>query len=105
MGSGYSAYECIKLAQGDYLYSPGVDLEYKMENVYKMIDKIESENLDAALGSRLLGRENISKYSLIKERSYWPGTIIATFLINLLYRKNFTDIIGTNLIKTSVLKK
>ena len=42
---------------------------------------------------------------MIKERPFWLGTIIATFLINLLYGKHFTDIIGSNLIKTSILKK
>ena len=104
-GAGYTGIVGIRLAQGDYLYGPGADLEYKMEDVYKMIDKMESENLDAVFGSRLLNRAGVSRFKLIKERSFWLGTIIATFLINLLYRKDFTDIIGTNLIKTSVLKK
>ncbi len=104
MGAGYSGCEGIRLAKGDYFYGPGADLEYRMDDVYKMIDKMESENLDAVIGSRLLERKGISKYQLIKERPYWLGTIITTFLINILYRKNFTDIIGTNLVKTSILK-
>ncbi len=104
MGSGYSTCEAIRLAQGDYFYGPGADLEYKMEDVYKMIDKIESENLDAVFGSRLLDRKNVSKFQLIKERPYWLGTIVATFLINLFYCKNFTDVIGINLVKTNILK-
>jgi len=105
MGVGYSVCEGIKIAQGDYFYSPGADLEYKMDDVYKMMEKIEKEKLDAVFGSRLADRRNVSKITLIKERSYWLGTIITTFLINLLYQKRFTDIIGTNLIKTAVLKK
>jgi dolichol-phosphate mannosyltransferase len=104
MGVGYSAVEGIKLAKGDFLYSPCADLEYKMEDVYSMFEKIESENLDAVLGSRLLERKGTSKYRLVKARPYWLGTIIATFLVNMFFRKSFTDIIGTNLIKTSVLK-
>ena len=105
MGAGYSACEGIKLAQGEYFYGPGADLEYKMDDVYKMIVKLEEEKLDAVFGSRLLDRKDVSKRELIKERPYWLGTIIATLLINLLYRKNLTDIIATKLIKTDILKK
>ncbi len=105
MGAGYSACEGIKLARGKYFYGPGADLEYKMDDVYKMMDKLENENLDVVFGSRLLDRKNTSKSELIKERPYWLGTIIATWLINLLYRKNLTDIIATKLIKTDILKE
>ncbi|MGA2775496.1 MAG: glycosyltransferase family 2 protein [Candidatus Omnitrophota bacterium] len=105
MGAGYSACEGISLAQGDYFYGPGADLEYKMEDVYKMIDKMESENLDVVFGSRLLDKKRVSKIELIKERPYWLGSIIATSLINLLYGRNFTDIIATKLIKTDILKR
>ena len=105
MGAGYSACEGIRLAKGTYHYGPGVDLEYKMEDVYKMIDKMERENLDAVFGSRLAERKGVSKLALIKERPYWLGTVITTSLINMLYRTKLTDIIGTNLIKTDVLRK
>jgi dolichol-phosphate mannosyltransferase len=105
MGAGYSACEGIRLAQGAYYFGPGADLEYKMDDLYKMMDKMEKDNLDVVLGSRLANRRNVSKIALIKERPYWLGSIIATSLINLIYRKNFTDIIGINLIKTSILKE
>jgi len=104
-GVGYSVLEGIALAKGDYFYSPCADLEYKMEDVYKMIDKMERENLDAVFGSRLADKKHKSKMSLVKERPYWLGTIIATFLINIFYHKRFTDIIATKLIKVDVLKK
>lgn len=104
MGAGYSGCEGINLAQGDYFYCPGADLEYRMDDLYKMMDKMEREGLDAILGSRILDRKGVSKFQLIKERPYWLGTIIATFLVNLLYRKNFTDIIGSGLMKTDTLK-
>ena len=67
MGAGYSGLEGISLARGDFLYGPGADLEYKMEDVYKMLEKIENENLDAVFGSRLIERKSISKYQLIKD--------------------------------------
>ncbi len=104
-GAGYSACEGIQLAKGKYFYGPGADLEYKMEDVLKMIDKMENEGLDVVFGSRLLNKADVPRFKLIKERPFWLGTIIATFLINLLYRKNFTDIIATKLIKTDILKK
>ncbi|MDP3042489.1 MAG: glycosyltransferase family 2 protein [Candidatus Omnitrophota bacterium] len=104
MGVGYSVREGISLAEGEYFYAPCADLEYKMEDVYKMMEKIESENLDAVFGSRLLERKGTSKFNLIKERPYWLGSIIATFLTNLFYGRNFTDVIATKLIKTDILK-
>ena len=105
MGVGYSVREGISLARGDYLYVSGADLEYKMEDVYKMLEKIEGEKLDVVFGSRLLERKDISRLRLIKERPYWLGSIISTSLIDLLYRRNFTDIIATKLIKTDIIKK
>lgn len=104
MGAGYSGCEGIRLARGNYFYGPGADLEYKMEDVYRMIDKMESENLDVVFGSRLLDRNDVTKLELIKERLYWLGSIIGTSLVNLLYRRNFTDIIATKLIRTNILK-
>jgi dolichol-phosphate mannosyltransferase len=104
MGVGYSVSEGISLAQGEYLYAPGTDLEYRMEDVYKMMEKIENENLDVVFGSRLMDKKAISRFRLIKERPYWLGSIIATFLINLFYGRDFTDIIGTKLIKADILK-
>jgi len=105
MGASYSGCEGVRLALGDYFYAPGADLEYKMSDVYKMIEEIESKGLDAVFGSRLLDRKGVSKVELIKERPYWLGTIIATFLVNLLYRRNFTDVIGVKLARASILKK
>jgi len=104
MGGGYSFRESMKLAQGEYLYPPGSDLEYTMEDVNTMLDKMEKENLDVVFGSRLTNRKNVSIFSLIKERPYWLGTIISTFLINLLYRQKLTDIIGVPVVKSSVAK-
>jgi glycosyltransferase involved in cell wall biosynthesis len=104
MGVGYSGSEGIYLAKGNYFYAPGADLEYKMSDVYKMIEKLESENLDAVFGSRLLDKKIISLCRLIKERPHWLGSIISTFLVNLLYGRDFTDVIATKLVKTDILK-
>jgi len=105
MGASYSGFEGVRLAKGDYFYGPGADLEYKMADVYNMMEALENKGLDAVFGSRLLDRGDVSKIRLIKERPYWLGTIIATFLVNLLYRRRFTDVIATKLVRTSILKK
>lgn len=104
MGANYSGREGASLARGDYFYAPGADLEYKMGDVCRMVKEVEGKGLDAVFGSRLLDRKGVSKINLIKERPYWLGTLIVTFLVNLLYRRKFTDIIGTKLVKTSILK-
>lgn len=105
MGVGYSCCLAIDTAKGDYFYSPCADLEYKMADVYKMIDNVEAEKLDVVFGSRLRNRKGVSVWQLIKERPYWLGTIIATFLTNLFYCKDFTDVIAPKLVKTNILKK
>ncbi len=105
MGVGYSFCEAVRLSSGDYFYGPGADLEYKMNDVYGMMKRIEAHNLDAVFGSRLLERKRVSVYRLVKERPFWLGTIIATRLVNFLFRRHFTDIIATKLIKTQVLKR
>lgn len=104
MGVGYSGCEGLQLAQGEYMFGPGADKEYKISDALKMVDKAEAEGLDAVFGSRLLDRKNISKLELIRERPFWLGTIIGTAVVNFLYQRKFTDIIATKLIKTDILK-
>ena len=53
-GAGHTGIMGMRLAQGDYFYGPGADLEYKMDDVYKMLEEIEKDNLDVVFGSRLL---------------------------------------------------
>ena len=104
LGVGYSAIECIGMARGEYFYAPYADLEYRMTDVYNMLGKIESEDLDAVFGSRLLLKKDLPKLSLVRERPFWLGSIISTCLVNFIYGRRFTDIIATKLIKTTILK-
>lgn len=103
-GVGRSMQVGYQLASGEYCYFPCADLEYTMADVYEMIKKLQKENLDVVFGSRLLNKKHISKISLIKERPFWLGSLVATFLINKFYRKDFTDVIAPKLIKTSIIK-
>ena len=103
-GPGGTAKLAIELAKGDYFFSPCADLEYKMSDVYEMFKKMEADNLDVVFGSRLLAMKDISRIKLIKERPFWLGSIITTFLTNKFYNRKFTDIIAPKLLKTSILK-
>ncbi|MCF7907826.1 MAG: glycosyltransferase family 2 protein [Candidatus Omnitrophica bacterium] len=104
-GVGQSVKLGVEMATGDCCYSPCADLEYRMNDVFKMIKKMEQNNLDAVFGSRIADRKNISKLVIIKERPYYAATIVATYLINKWYGRNFTDIIAPKLIKADIFKK
>jgi len=106
-GYGQSVKTGSELAKGEYIYVQYSDLEYDIECVSKMLHLAEKEELDAVFGSRLYNiRKNfISIHKLVKERPYYLGTLVTTFLINLFYRRRFTDIIGTRLYRTSSFKK
>ncbi len=104
-GYGTSVVTGANLARGEYLFIHNSDLEYDPVCVYEMLDVAEKENLDVVFGSRLISRRNGSVFKIIKERPFYLGTIIVTFLINLLYGRNFTDIIGNRLYRTASLKK
>jgi dolichol-phosphate mannosyltransferase len=104
MGIGYSGREGLQLAQGKYFYGIGADKEYRLADAIKMVDKAEAEGLDAVFGSRLLDRKNVSKLELVRERHFWLGSIISTALVNFLYQRKFTDIIGSKIIKADVMR-
>jgi len=106
-GYGRSVKTGAALARGEYMYIQYSDLEYDIECVYRMTDAAEKNNLDAVLGSRLYNeRMGITGiFSIIKKRPYYLGTLITTFLINLLYGRKFTDIIGTRFYRTASFKK
>lgn len=103
-GYGQSVKTGASLSKGEFIYVHNSDLEYGIECVYRMLDMAEKENLDAVFGSRLYDR-NKSVFSLLRERPYYLGTILTTFLINILYKTNFSDIIGTRFYRNSSFKK
>jgi len=103
-GYGMSVITGMRLAKGGYMYVHNSDLEYDPVCVYDMLRIAEEEQLDAVFGSRLFHRRGESKLSIIKTRPFYLGTIITTFLTNVFYRKDFTDIIGCRFYRTSALK-
>jgi spore coat polysaccharide biosynthesis predicted glycosyltransferase SpsG len=62
----------------------------------------ERENLDIVLGSRIKNKNNLIKN--IKHNPTFLATYVTTFLINTLYQKNFTDIIGSKLYRVDTIK-
>lgn len=104
-GYGASVLTGANLAQGEYLFIHNSDLEYDPVCVYEMLEASVKENLDAVFGSRLLSRRNESVFKILKERPFYLGTIITTFLFNLFYGRHFADTIGNRLYRTASLKK
>jgi glycosyltransferase involved in cell wall biosynthesis len=103
-GYGGSVIAGMNLAKGDYVYVHNSDLEYDPGCVYEMLRLSEGENLDAVFGSRLFNRKNDSRFKIIKERPFYLGTIITTFLTNIFYGRDFSDIIGNRFYRVSALK-
>lgn len=104
LGPGGSVQTALKLAKGDYIYFHHSDLEYNADDVYNMVQKMEKEKLDAVFGSRLADKMHLSKLTLLKERPYVAATLLATYLINKWYKRKFTDVIATKLVKTDVYR-
>lgn len=106
-GYGKSIKTGVSLADGEFIYIHNSDLEYGIECVYRMLPLAEKFGLDAVFGSRLCQklRGAYSTFLIIKNRPYYLGTLVTTFLINLFYGRKFTDIIGTRFYRTSSFKK
>ncbi len=103
-GYGQSIITGCDMAKGKYLYVHNADLEYDPSRVDEMIECIDREDCAAIFGSRLAANKN-SYFKIMRERPYYLATIITTYMINKFYNKCFTDIIGSKLYKTSVLRE
>ena len=97
----------IKISKGKFIYIQFSDLEYDHHKSIEMLKIARRDKVDVVLGSRLKNDNNNSfnlLNNLIKKPSY-IATLLCTFLINIFYRKNLTDIIGSRLYnKESILK-
>jgi dolichol-phosphate mannosyltransferase len=102
LGAGKTIAEGIKKAKGNYIFIQFSDLEYDHLKSLDMLNYAIKNKLDIVLGSRLKNK-NIWK-ELLKKKSYL-ATIITTFAVNKFYDKNFTDIIGAKLYKTTEVRK
>lgn len=106
LGVGASYKLGIELSKGDYIYIHHADLEYDYRDSIKMMKFAIANELDAVFGSRLkVLLERSTKFNLIKERPANIASLITTYLINKWYGYEFTDIIGAELFKSSVIKQ
>lgn len=100
MGYGPSIDEGTRIAKGKYIYIHYSDLEYDIKTSMKMLRIAKQKNLDAVFASRLIKKlKNKNIINIIIERPYYLASFILTKLINILFKKKFTDIIGTKLYK------
>ena len=104
LGAGKSMEEGFKKAKGDYIFIQYSDLEYDYKRSIYMKNYAIKNNLDVVLGSRLKNKKN-SILKIILDKPAYLATITCTFLINIFYNKNFTDIIGGKLYKRSSILK
>tara|TARA_X000000950_G_C13826784_1_gene624360 strand:- start:718 stop:1404 length:687 start_codon:yes stop_codon:yes gene_type:complete len=102
LGYGSTVTEGLKIAKGKYIYIHNSDLEYDHLKSLDMMNYAEKYNLDVVFGSRLKNQNNIIK-NLRKHPAYL-ATYVTTFLINILYKKKFTDIVGSKLYKVENLR-
>ena len=102
LGYGSTIIKGLKIAEGKYIYIQNSDLEYNHLKSLEMMNHAEKYNLDIVFGSRLKNQKNIIKN--LKKHPAYLATYVTTFLINILYKKQFTDIIGSKLYKIENLK-
>lgn len=104
-GVGKSYETGFNLAKGEYIFIQHADFEYDYKICLDMLRLSEEENLDAVFGSRI---KNILKiktnWDIIIERPAYLASYISTYLINKWYEYNFTDVIGAEFYKTSIIK-
>jgi len=104
LGFGNSIQDGFLKASKEFIYIQYGDLEYDIRTSIEMLKLIKEKNLDVVFASRLKNTKTFKDFSreLLKKPAYL-ATIFCTFLVNLLYGKNFTDIIGTRLYRKDSL--
>jgi len=105
LGFGNSIREGFLQSSKEFIYLQFGDLEYDINTSLEMLKKIQEQNLDAMFGSRLQNLNNFTQLckTTLNNPAYL-ATLICTFLINFLYNKNFTDIIGAKLYRKETVK-
>ena len=105
LGFGNSIREGFLQSSKEFIYLQFGDLEYDINTSLEMLKKTQEQNLDAMFGSRLQNLNNFTQLckTTLNNPAYL-ATLICTFLINFLYNKNFTDIIGAKLYRKETVK-
>ena len=99
-GKGTSIRTATPYCTGDYTIIQDADLEYDPQDWHKLVDLALEKDLDAVYGSRVLGGPKA-----IYTHFYW-GVSFLTFLTNLLFKANLTDVAtACKMVRTSVLQE
>ena len=99
-GKGTSIRTAIPYCVGDYAIIQDADLEYDPQDWHRLVGLALEKDLDAVYGSRVLGGPKA-----IYTHFYW-GVSFLTFLTNLLFKANLTDVAtACKMVRTSVLKE
>jgi len=100
MGKGTSIRTAIPHCTGDYTIIQDADLEYDPFEWPLLLEKAVAEDLDAVYGSRTLGGRATYVYV-----QHYLGVRFLTWLTNLLFGTNYTDVAtACKMVRTSVLK-
>lgn len=91
-GKGFSISEGLKKAKGDYIIIQDADLEYNPQDYFKLLDPIIKGQASVVYGTRLLTYPlRISGQKRTPLITHYIGNKFLTFLTNLLYGTNITD--------------
>lgn len=104
LGYGDSIKKGFELATGDYIYIQYTDLEYHISGFEIMLKKILETKSDCVFGERYKNNTFLSHIKEIIYRPSYLATLLTTSLINIFYDKDFNDVIGGKLYKSSKIK-
>ena len=99
MGKGRAVRTALDYIKGDLAIIQDADLEYEPAEYIRLIDAIKTKGADVIYGSRFLGKRHVT--SRLHRFANW----VLTFLTNILYGSNLTDMPTCyKLFKTELLK-
>lgn len=101
LGKGAALRTALALAQGDIILVQDADLEYDPSDYPALLAPILDDRADVVYGSRFLGGPH-------RVLLFWHylGNVLFTFLTNILYNVNLTDMgVGYKVFRAGVIKQ